>query len=157
MKIGELAAQADCSVETIRYYEREGLLAAPGRSAANYRQYDDGHLARLRFIRRCRALDMSHEEVRALLALQSQPGADCDGVNACVDAHIQHVEARIKELQALLAELQTLRNRCPHSARIAACGILDALNAPPAGSGSPTASSASCGGRLISHRESRKS
>lgn len=127
MKIGELAAQAGCGVETVRHYERAGLLPPPGRSAANYRQYDAGHLQRLRFIRRCRALGMSQEEVRQLLDLQAQPAAACDAVNDCVDAHIHHVEVRLRELQTLHGELLALRRQCAEANRVADCGILDAL------------------------------
>ena len=65
MKIGELATLTGCPVETIRYYEREGLLPAPSRSAGNYRQYDTAHVERLSFIRHCRSLDMTQEEIRA--------------------------------------------------------------------------------------------
>lgn len=128
MKIGELAAQAGCGVETVRHYERAGLLPPPARSAANYRQYDAGHLQRLRFIRRCRALGMSQDEVRQLLDLQAQPQAACDAVNACVDAHIGHVEQSLAELAALREDLLALRRRCAEARRVAECGILDALS-----------------------------
>ena len=67
MKIGELAAASDTVVETIRYYEREGLLPEPARTESNYRTYGDVHLARLQFIRYCRGLDMSLDEIRVLL------------------------------------------------------------------------------------------
>ena len=68
MRIGELARRADCPVETVRYYEKEKLLPAPRRSGANYRDYGPSHLERLAFIRRCRALDMSLPEIRAVMA-----------------------------------------------------------------------------------------
>ena len=80
MKIGELAARTDCAVETIRYYEREGLLPAPRRSAGNYRQYGETHLERLVFIRNCRVLDMTLQEIKQLLTLREQPRASCGGV-----------------------------------------------------------------------------
>ena len=64
MKIGELAQIAQCTVETVRYYEKEGLLPSPARTAGNFRLYGLGHVERLRFIRNCRALDMSHDEIR---------------------------------------------------------------------------------------------
>ncbi|MGL6014243.1 MAG: MerR family transcriptional regulator, partial [Shewanella oncorhynchi] len=67
MKIGELAQAAQCTVETIRYYEKEALLPEPARTNSNYRDYNQRHLDRLSFIRNCRALDMTHQEIRALL------------------------------------------------------------------------------------------
>ena len=73
MKIGELAKLADCQVETVRYYEREGLLPAPARSGGNYRLYSSEHVERLTFIRNCRTLDMTLDEIRSLLALMDRP------------------------------------------------------------------------------------
>lgn len=130
MKIGELALATDTPVETIRFYEREGLLPTPGRSAANYRQYEEAHVQRLVFIRRCRKLDMALDEVRALLRFSDQPGADCGEVNQVLDEHIGHVAARIEELRALETELRQLRARCAASGSGLACAILQALNEP---------------------------
>ena len=128
MKIGELAKLTDCQVETIRYYEREGLLPAPARSEGNYRLYGEMHAERLRFIRNCRALDMTLEEIRGLLGLRDSPQAPCDGVNHLIDAHIQHVQARIANLQALQAQLLDLRARCLDERAVDQCGILRQLN-----------------------------
>ena len=83
MKIGELAQVGQCTVETVRYYEKEGLLPAPARTAGNFRQYGPIHVERLRFIRNCRALDMTHDEIRALLVLIEQPASDCGGEQFC--------------------------------------------------------------------------
>ena len=73
MKIGQLADRANTQVETIRYYEREGLFVAPGRSEGNYRIYEDSHVDRLLFIRYCRGLDMTLEEIRITARDQSCP------------------------------------------------------------------------------------
>ncbi|GAA5166035.1 MerR family transcriptional regulator [Viridibacterium curvum] len=97
LKIGDLARLAGCGVETVRHYEREGLLPTVARTSGNYRLYGEAHVQRLRFIRRCRALGMSQDEVRTLLDLQSRPGENCEAVDACVTAHIRHVEHRITE------------------------------------------------------------
>ncbi|AXK38671.1 Cd(II)/Pb(II)-responsive transcriptional regulator [Crenobacter cavernae] len=131
MKIGELAKQAGCLVETVRYYEREGLLPAAVRDEANnYRQYDHGHLERLTFIRRCRALDMTHGEIRALLQARVEPDASCESINELIDAHLEHVQARMAELKALAAQLTELRGQC-HAARATRdCGILRELDQP---------------------------
>lgn len=127
MKIGELARTAATPVETIRYYEREGLLPAPARTGANYRDYDAAHLARLQFIRHCRSLDMSLDEVRVLLRFQDDPGPDCSDVNALLDAHIRHVAQRMAELRRLSQALKILRQRCVDLGAGGACGILEGL------------------------------
>lgn len=85
MKIGELSSLAGCSVPAVRFYEAEGLLQAPLRAANNYRQYGQQHVDRLAFIVRCRSLDMSHDDIRALLQLQDDPAMSCDEVNALLD------------------------------------------------------------------------
>lgn len=127
MKIGELADVAQCTVETVRYYEKEGLLPLPARTAANYRDYGRPHLERLRFIRNCRALDMTHEEIRTLLGLIDQAVDDCSGVNQLLDEHIAHVDARIAELALLKQQLGELRLRCQSQQGVDSCGILQGL------------------------------
>ena len=127
MKIGELARISRCTVETVRYYEKEGLLPAPERTTGNYRSYGAAHLERLRFIRNCRALDMTHDEVRALLGLVDQPANDCGGVNRVLDEHIAHVEVRIKELKQLKQQLVALRQSCHGEQSVIACGIVQGL------------------------------
>ena len=109
MKIGELARVTGTPVETIRYYEREGLLAAPARTDGNFRIYEDTHAERLSFIRHCRSLDMSLDEIRILLRFKDAPGANCGDVNTLLDAHIVHVAARIRELRVLERQLKSLR------------------------------------------------
>lgn len=130
MRIGELATRADCAVETIRYYEKAGLLAAPRRSDANYRDYGAAHLERLAFIRRCRSLDMSLPEIRALLEAIERPGADCAPVDELLDEHIEHVAARIADLTALKKELDAIRAHCAGRRPASACGIVDTLSRP---------------------------
>lgn len=140
MKIGELARHTGCQVETIRYYEREGLLPEPARSASNYRLYGAAHVERLTFIRHCRALDMALDEIRDLLSLRDHPERDCAAVNALIDEHIGHVEARLAQLASLREALVDLRARCRGEAETGACGILQEL-AQPAGDdeeGEPT-------------------
>ncbi|RMQ42230.1 MerR family transcriptional regulator [Pseudomonas cichorii] len=126
MKIGELAKLTDSQVETIRYYEREGLLPAPARSDGNYRLYTQAHVERLSFIRNCRSLDMTLEEIRSLLKLRDSPQDQCESVNALVDEHIEHVNARIASLQVLQEQLLDLRRRCGDG-RADHCGILERL------------------------------
>ena len=101
MKIGELAKTAQTQTETIRYYEREGLLPEAARTEANYRIYDESHVQRLAFIRHCRSLDMTLAEIRTLLSFKDTPDDSCADVNALLDEHIGHVASRIRELKAL--------------------------------------------------------
>lgn len=129
MKIGDLATASSTAVDTIRYYEREGLLPAPGRTPGGFRVYEAPHLERLQFIRYCRGLDMSLDEVRVLLRVKDAPGGDCGDVNALLDAHIGHVSRRIEELRALETQLKDLRQRCSAAQGAAQCGILNGLAA----------------------------
>lgn len=130
MKIGELATRAQTPVQTIRYYEREGLMPAPARSGGNYRQYRPEHIERLGFIRRARALDMSLDEIRVLLHFKDAPQQGCAEVDALLDAHIGHVAERMRELRQLERQLKTLREQCAVSREAAHCGILGSLSAP---------------------------
>ncbi|EWS53331.1 Cd(II)/Pb(II)-responsive transcriptional regulator [Methylibium sp. T29] len=125
MKIGELARITQTQVETIRFYEREGLLEEPPRSEGNFRLYKPEHLERLAFIRHCRSLDMTLDEIRALLRFQDAPRDNCHAVNNVLDEHIEHVATRIRELKHLQQELKALRNQCDGVA--AECAILDGL------------------------------
>jgi len=130
LKIGELAKQTSCLVETIRYYEREGLLLEPARSKGNYRLYTDIHVERLQFIRHCRVLDMTLEEIRNLLKFRDTPDENCSEVNALLDEHIEHVSSRIKELRFLQKNLRGLRSRCEQARAIKDCKILQSLGSP---------------------------
>jgi Cd(II)/Pb(II)-responsive transcriptional regulator len=127
LKIGELAKRTDLLVETIRYYEREGLLPDPPRSDGNYRLYSDTHLERLQFIRHCRSLDMTLEEIRNLLRFRDAPDRNCGEVNALLDEHIQHVGKRIQELKLLQKNLRGLRNLCQQEQATKDCRILQSL------------------------------
>jgi Cd(II)/Pb(II)-responsive transcriptional regulator len=139
MRIGDLAESTGTAVETIRFYEREGLIPAARRAENNYRVYTSTHAERLAFIRHCRNLDMTLDEIRALLRLRDEPLHDCGEVNALLDEHIGHVVQRIRELRALEKELKTLRALCasPHS--VEECGILNELDSASGGAaaGSP--------------------
>jgi len=129
MKIGELAKTASCSPETIRFYEKEGLMPSAQRTEANYRHYSTMHIERLRFIRNCRALDMAHDEIRALLRLTDHPAECCDSVNALLDEHIEHVSQRLSELQHLKDQLVELREQCTGQHTVGDCGIVQGLTA----------------------------
>lgn len=127
MKIGELATRTNTQVETIRYYEREGLFVAPGRSEGNYRIYEDPHVERLLFIRYCRGLDMTLQEIRVLLRFKDAPTENCLEVNDLLDEHIGHVAERMRELRHLETQLKKLRQKCLVSRDAEHCGILNGL------------------------------
>ena len=128
MRIGELAKLTGCDVETIRYYEKTGLLPEPGRNDVGYRLYEPQHQERLQFIRHCRSLQMSLSDIRVLLDFRSRPSAECRGVNELLDHHINLIRVRMKALQSLELQLMSLRHKCedPHS--VEKCGILQNLN-----------------------------
>lgn len=128
MKIGELSAASATPIETIRYYERERLLPPPARTQGNFRVYEALHLERLQFIRHCRSLDMSLDEVRTLLRFKDDPTAHCGDVNQLLDEHVGHVSRRIKELRALEKQLKDLRLRCGDARAADQCGILVGLS-----------------------------
>lgn len=128
MKIGELATATSTQIETIRYYEREGLLPLPDRTGGNFRIYMEEHVQRLSFIRHCRSLDMTLDEIRKLLRFKDAPTENCGEVNELLDEHIGHVAERIKELRALEKQLKSLRERCHISQDAAHCGILSGLS-----------------------------
>lgn len=128
LKISELANTAECQVQTIRYYEREGLLPAPVRSAGNYRLYNEAHVERLRFIRHCRSLDMTLENVRLLLMFKDAPDKNCRAVDTLLDEHIGHVASRIKQLELLQTQLKSLRSQCKSAKKAKDCQILQKLS-----------------------------
>lgn len=126
MKIGELATRAGCDVQTVRFYEREGLLDAPAREASGYRRYDERQLGRLRFIRHCRSLDIPLPEVRRLLDLAARPEPSCAQVDELLDAHIALVTQRLEALRVLEQQLLALRRSCDGDASHP-CAILEAF------------------------------
>ena len=128
MRIGDLAESTGTAVETIRFYEREGLIPAAQRADNNYRVYTAAHAERLAFIRHCRNLDMTLDEIRTLLRLRDAPLQDCGEVNALLDEHIGHVTHRIRELRTLQKDLKALRARCGTPHAIEQCGILNELD-----------------------------
>jgi Cd(II)/Pb(II)-responsive transcriptional regulator len=129
MRIGDLAEATGTSIETIRFYEREGLIPVARRADNNYRVYTSAHTERLAFIRHCRNLDMTLNEIRTLLRLRDVPMQNCGEVSALLDAHIGHVTHRIRELRTLQKDLKALRMRCGTPNAIEQCGILNELDA----------------------------
>ena len=127
MRIGDLARQAGVDVQTVRYYEREGLLEAPARTASGYRAYGPQHLERLNFVRHCRSLDMPLAEIKRLIDLSGDAAVSCDEVDALVRGHLEKVRAKRAALEALEARLSALSAQCASGQRVADCGILGEL------------------------------
>jgi len=127
MKIGDLSSATGVDVGTIRFYEREGLLAAPARQPNGYREYGQAHLEGLSFVRHCRALDMPLSDIKKLLDFSAAPQQDCADINLLVDEQIGRVRARLKSLRALEKQLTVLRGRCSQPHATQECGILSEL------------------------------
>ena len=126
MQIGDLSRQASVNIETIRYYERIGLLPEPHRTAANYRSYGDTHRARLRFVRHSRELGFTIEEIRSLLDLSDDPARDCGEADRIATAHLEQVEAKIAQLTLLRNELARIVGRC-RGGLAGDCRVIEAL------------------------------
>lgn len=126
MQIKELSRATGVDVETIRFYEKQGLLPPPARRENGYRDYAASHLERLSFIRHCRALDMPLSDVARLLSFLDEPEAHCADVNGLVDQQLSRVRARLKSMRALERQLMLLRSRCRETLG-RHCGILDEL------------------------------
>ncbi|NMM90337.1 MerR family transcriptional regulator [Rhodococcus sp. SRB_17] len=126
-RIGEAARRSGVSAANMRYYEKEGLLSPGSREDNRYRLYSEADVHRLRFIRLCRAMDMSLDEVRTLLALGRDAPADAHAACHTLDEHLAHVRTRLQELEVLEHDLRALRSRCDGAD--AHCRTLDALHA----------------------------
>ncbi len=127
IRIGELARRTACPIDTIRYYEGQGLLRHPERSKGNFRLYAEADVERLTFIRHCRTLDMSLAEIATLLSIRDHPEADCEEVIELIDEHCGAVARRIAELQSLERYLNELRTCCHPGVAARDCGILREL------------------------------
>ncbi len=128
MRIGELAKQTGCEVETVRYYEKEGLLQAAERDGSGYRRYAAAHLEDLHFIRHCRSLGMKLAEIRVLLNFRYHPHQDCAQINGLLDTHIARVQTQMVAMRTLLKQLHLLRAECAIRQQADHCGIMKTLN-----------------------------
>ena|SRR5579871_6763173 len=127
MRIGELARETGVKVVTIRYYEGAGVLPPAKRTSGNYRSYGTEHLRRLRFVRRCRDLGFSLEQVRDLLRLSAEDVPSCAEVCQIAARHRKSIEDKIANLKLLASELQRISASCNGRRRMADCRIIEAL------------------------------
>lgn len=125
-RIGEVARRTGCSSESIRHYEKLGLLPPAQRSEQGYRYYDDSAIARIGFIRHGRHLGLHLEAIRELLALSDNPDADCAAADEMASRHLQQLEERIAALQALADELREVAHQC-RGGKVAQCRIIQTL------------------------------
>lgn len=128
MKIGELAQQTGVAIDTVRYYERQGLLPAPARRPSGYRSYQSADVGRLRFVRRAKALGFTLEEIRELLELSGHREDDMGSLKAAAEHKLADVEAKLSELTRIRDGLRTLVEACPGHGALEACPILHALD-----------------------------
>jgi DNA-binding transcriptional MerR regulator len=133
MKISDLGRATGVEVETIRYYEKAGLLPSPARKANGYRSYADAHLQRLAFVRHCRALDMPLADVKRLLDFVGGARDERGDIDALIHGQLQRVRARLKSLRALERQLTALRASCDADHATHGCGILHELVAAAQG------------------------
>lgn len=129
--IGQLSRRTGVKVETIRYFERVGLIAAPPRTEGGHRVYGDNHLRALGFIRRARELDFSPDEVRGILALGGPGAASCREVQEIAARHLETVRGKMADLARLEALLATTIERCSGDA-VPQCAVMDMIEEGPA-------------------------
>lgn len=127
MKIGQLAKISGCSIQTIRYYEKEGLLNPPSRSEGNFRLYDEQALKELEFVKHCRSLDIPLSDIKTLIDLKHRPKESCSSINDLIAKQLDLVNQRIKELKALKSELQIMKKACSSYNTVEKCGIMKTL------------------------------
>lgn len=127
LTIGELAKGAGVGVETLRFYEREGIIEEPPRRDSGYRQYPADAVNRVRFIRHAKELGFSLREIKELMALRIAPGANCTRVRKQAEAKIADIEAKIRSLQRMKQSLQKLVAACGGRGSVSKCPILETL------------------------------
>ncbi|MBI3264102.1 MAG: MerR family DNA-binding protein [Acidobacteria bacterium] len=127
LTIGQVARQAGVGVETVRFYERQGLLDAPPRRASGYRQYAPEMVARLQFIRRAKELGFALKEIRELLSLRVAPETTCGDIKQQAEAKMADIDAKLRDLQRMKMALAQLVDACSGSGPTSQCPILDAL------------------------------
>jgi len=127
ISIGELAKQAKVNIETIRYYERRGLIAEPSRNKSGYRQYSREALRRTEFIKRCQALGFSLKEIQEILELRMTPESTCADVKSRVTDKLIDIDGKIDELVRIRDALSRLLKKCTGKGPIGTCPILEEL------------------------------
>ena len=151
--IGALAKRCEVAIDTIRYYEREGLLPVPNRRASGYREYDAGAVERVRFIRRAKDLGFTLDEIRDLLALESDRDRGVEGVKQRASRRLAELNDRIQQLTEMRDELQRLVHECPGCGEPECCPILSTIHGVPTAMPEPVPA-ACCGTNTKQMRDS---
>lgn len=125
--IGQLAESGNCKVQTVRYYEEQGLLSKVARTAGNQRIYTQDHMNRMRFIRHSRELGFSLVQIREILSLNDEPAHTCSGIDEIARIHLNEVKSKIKRLQSMKKELERMVNECS-GGQVAECRIIEVLS-----------------------------
>jgi len=128
LTIGVLAKRADVGIETVRFYERRGLVRRPARPGTGYRSYPEDAVGRIRFIRNAQALGFSLQEIKELLALRVTAGTSCAAVRSRAAAKVADVNRRLADLERIRVALEELVAACPGRGALASCTILEALD-----------------------------
>lgn len=127
MTIGKLAKRAGVGVETIRFYERKGLIPEPPRRSSGYREYDEDTVVRVRFIRHAKELGFTLKEIDSLLSLRVDPDAPCEDVNRRIEAKIDDIAEKIQMLERMKTTLVRLGAQCQGQGHVSECPILESL------------------------------
>jgi MerR family transcriptional regulator, copper efflux regulator len=127
LTIGEVAQRAGIGLETVRFYERQGLIEEPPRTESGYRQYPDSVVSRIRFIRRGKELGFTLKEIADLLTLRVEPHTTCADVKQRAEAKITDIKEKIRDLQRMQTALQALASACQGTGPTSECPILEAL------------------------------
>ncbi len=131
LTIGQVSSRSGVSIETVRFYEREGLLTKPERTLSGYRQFDEEVIARLQFIQRAKELGFTLNEIKELLSLRVDPDTSCEDVRARAEVKIADIEGKIRTLQRMKKALVRLTQECGEKGGGSECPILDALEGRP--------------------------
>lgn len=127
LKVGEVAKRAGVNLQTVRYYERRGLLPRPPRTPANYRIYPVDTVLRVRFVKRAQELGFTLKEIQELLALRAAPKTRCADVRARAEAKVHDIDQRVRTLRAMRRALHNLIGECSGRGPVSRCPILEAI------------------------------
>jgi len=134
LTIGKVAEKAGVGVETVRFYERKGLVAQPPKRGSGFRRYPTEAVERIRFIQSARTLGFTLKEISELLALRVEPSTTCGDIQARADAKVEEIDRKVRELRRMKKALQELSASCVGSGPTSECPILDALQGRKLGS-----------------------
>lgn len=127
LTIGQVAKQTGVTVETVRFYEKQGLIDSPQRSESGYRQYPRETIARVRFIQNAKDVGFTLKDISALLALRQEPGTSCDDIRLQATRKIEEVDQKIRDLQRIRSALASMIVKCHSGGPLSQCPILEEL------------------------------